>query len=154
MRYFQPSEFAKVAVIVLLARIISGRGKKIVTLWQMLGVMLPTLPLVGLVGGPNRAGAWTMLQSLAAQLAVQCCYTDVKFAFLLRADAADRGDFCRWLPMSAPKMACAWPPAGERKPAPSALHWPPPCACRTAPTMSFLSRRLPCWRGNPSPPHS
>lgn len=55
-------------------------------------------PLVGLVGGPNRAGAWTMLQSLAAQLAVQCCYTDVKFAFLLRADAADRGDFCRWLP--------------------------------------------------------
>ncbi|WP_419047890.1 type VII secretion protein EssC [Gemmiger sp.] len=55
-------------------------------------------PLVGLVGGPNRAGAWAMLQSLAAQLAVQCCYTDVKFAFLLRADAADRGDFCRWLP--------------------------------------------------------
>lgn len=39
-----------------------------------------------------------MLQSLAAQLAVQCCYTDVKFAFLLRADAADRGNFCRWLP--------------------------------------------------------
>lgn len=54
---FQPSEFAKVAVIVLLARIISGRGKKIVTLWQMLGVMLPTLPLVGLVGTNNLSTA-------------------------------------------------------------------------------------------------
>lgn len=54
---FQPSEFAKVAVIVLLARVISGRGKKIVTLWQMLGVMLPTLPLVGLVGTNNLSTA-------------------------------------------------------------------------------------------------
>lgn len=54
---FQPSEFAKVAVIVLLARVISDRGKKIVTLWQMLGVMLPTLPLVGLVGTNNLSTA-------------------------------------------------------------------------------------------------
>lgn len=54
---FQPSEFAKVAVIVLLARVISGRGKKIVTLWQMLGIMLPTLPLVGLVGTNNLSTA-------------------------------------------------------------------------------------------------
>lgn len=41
----------------MLARVISGRGKKIVTLWQMLGVMLPTLPLVGLVGTNNLSTA-------------------------------------------------------------------------------------------------
>lgn len=104
-------------------------------------------PLVGLVGGPNRAGAWTMLQSLAAQLAVQCCYTDVKFAFLLRADAADRGDFCRWLPHVRAENGLRLAACGREEARTV-------CACRTAPTMSFLSRRLPCWRGNPSPPHS
>ncbi len=54
---FQPSEFAKVAVILLLARVISSRLQRIVTLRQMLGVMLLTLPLVGLVGTNNLSTA-------------------------------------------------------------------------------------------------
>jgi len=54
---FQPSEFAKVAVIVLLARLISSRPKKPVTIRQMLVVILPALPLVGLVGTNNLSTA-------------------------------------------------------------------------------------------------
>ena len=54
---FQPSEFAKVAVILLLARVISSRLQRIVTLRQMLGVMLLVLPLVGLVGTNNLSTA-------------------------------------------------------------------------------------------------
>lgn len=54
---FQPSEFAKVAVILLLARMISSRLQRIVTLRQMLGVMLLALPLVGLVGTNNLSTA-------------------------------------------------------------------------------------------------
>ena len=54
---FQPSEFAKVAVIVLLARLISNRTKKPVTLRQMFVVILPALPLVGLVGTNNLSTA-------------------------------------------------------------------------------------------------
>ena len=54
---FQPSEFAKVAVILLLARVISSRLQRIVTLRQMLGVMLLALPLVGLVGTNNLSTA-------------------------------------------------------------------------------------------------
>lgn len=54
---FQPSEFAKVAVILLLARVISSHLQRIVTLRQMLGVMLLALPLVGLVGTNNLSTA-------------------------------------------------------------------------------------------------
>lgn len=54
---FQPSEFAKVAVILLLARVISSRLQRIVTLRQMLGIMLLALPLVGLVGTNNLSTA-------------------------------------------------------------------------------------------------
>lgn len=51
-------------------------------------------PIVGLAGRDARA----MAQSLAAQLAVQCCYTDLKFAFLLRDGDAAPWAFARWLP--------------------------------------------------------
>ncbi len=54
---FQPSDFAKVAVILLLALVISSRLQRIVTLRQMLGVMLLALPLVGLVGTNNLSTA-------------------------------------------------------------------------------------------------
>lgn len=54
---FQPSEFAKVAVIVLLAACISRRAKKMTSLKQMLFVMLLILPIVGLVGTNNLSTA-------------------------------------------------------------------------------------------------
>ena len=54
---FQPAEFAKLAVIVLLSFVISGRMKKITTLKQMFLVMVWILPIVGLVGTNNLSTA-------------------------------------------------------------------------------------------------
>jgi cell division protein FtsW len=54
---FQPSEFAKVAVILLLASVISRRVRKMTSLWQMFLVMLVILPIVGLVGTNNLSTA-------------------------------------------------------------------------------------------------
>lgn len=57
--------------------------------------------LVGLVGGPDLAGARSILQNLVAQIAVQNCYTDVKLVFLYREDQGDdpaKWEYCRWLP--------------------------------------------------------
>lgn len=54
---FQPSEFAKVAVILLLASVISRRVRKMKSLKQMFLVMLLILPIVGLVGTNNLSTA-------------------------------------------------------------------------------------------------
>lgn len=54
---FQPSEFAKVAVILLLASVISRRVHKMKSLKQMFLVMLLILPIVGLVGTNNLSTA-------------------------------------------------------------------------------------------------
>lgn len=57
--------------------------------------------IVGLVGGPDRAGARQILYTLVAQIAAQNCYTDVKLAFSYREDQGDDVNnwaFCRWLP--------------------------------------------------------
>ena len=54
---FQPSEFAKVAVILLLASVISRRVHKMKSLRQMFLVMLLILPIVGLVGTNNLSTA-------------------------------------------------------------------------------------------------
>ena len=57
--------------------------------------------LVGLVGGPDRAGAREILYTLVAQIAAQNCYTDVKLAFSYGEDQGDDAAnwaFCRWLP--------------------------------------------------------
>ena len=54
---FQPSEFAKVAVILLLSSVISRRVRKMKSLKQMFLVMLLILPIVGLVGTNNLSTA-------------------------------------------------------------------------------------------------
>lgn len=58
---FQPSEFAKVALIIFLAWIVTRQGKKIASLKQMFLVILSALPIVGLVGSNNLSTAIIIL---------------------------------------------------------------------------------------------
>ena len=58
---FQPSEFAKVALIIFLAWIVTKQGKKIVKLRTMFLVILSALPIVGLVGSNNLSTAIIIL---------------------------------------------------------------------------------------------
>ena len=58
---FQPSEFAKVAVILLLAHRVSKNVKEIVKLSALAKVMLLILPIVGLVGASNLSTAIIIL---------------------------------------------------------------------------------------------
>ena len=50
---FQPSEFAKVAVILFLACLVTKNAKKMGKLTTLIKVMVPVLPVVGLVGASN-----------------------------------------------------------------------------------------------------
>ena len=58
---FQPSEFAKVALIIFLAWIVTKQGKKIGSLKTMFLVILSALPIVGLVGSNNLSTAIIIL---------------------------------------------------------------------------------------------
>jgi len=58
---FQPSEFAKVALIIFLAWIVTKQGKRIVKLKTMFLVILSALPIVGLVGTNNLSTAIIIL---------------------------------------------------------------------------------------------
>lgn len=58
---FQPSELAKVALIVFLAWIVTKQGKRIVKLKTMILVILSALPIVGLVGTNNLSTAIIIL---------------------------------------------------------------------------------------------
>ena len=58
---FQPSEFAKVALILFLAWIVTRQGKKIVKLKTMFLIILSALPIVGLVGSNNLSTAIIIL---------------------------------------------------------------------------------------------
>ncbi len=58
---FQPSEFAKVALIIFLAWMVTKQGKKIVKLKTMLLVIASALPIVGLVGTNNLSTAIIIL---------------------------------------------------------------------------------------------
>ena len=58
---FQPSEFAKIAVILFLANLIVKRGKKMRKMRELLLVMCSILPIVGLVGASNLSTAIIIL---------------------------------------------------------------------------------------------
>ena len=58
---FQPSEFAKVAVILLLAHVVTRNRKKMGKLRMTFGVMCVVLPIVGLVGTNNLSTAIIIL---------------------------------------------------------------------------------------------
>lgn len=54
---FQPSEFAKVAVILFLAHLVTKNVKKMGSMKTLLKVMISILPIVGLVGASNLSTA-------------------------------------------------------------------------------------------------
>ncbi|MGL6198628.1 MAG: putative lipid II flippase FtsW [Lachnospiraceae bacterium] len=58
---FQPSEFAKVAVIVFLAWLVTRHAKDMAKMRTLLKVMLVLLPIVGLVGASNLSTAIIIL---------------------------------------------------------------------------------------------
>ena len=58
---FQPSEFAKVAVILFLAWLVTRSGRKMGSMKALLGVMVSILPIVGLVGASNLSTAIIIL---------------------------------------------------------------------------------------------
>ena len=58
---FQPSEFAKVAVILFLAWLVTRSGRKMGSMKALLGVMASVLPIAGLVGASNLSTAIIIL---------------------------------------------------------------------------------------------
>ena len=58
---FQPSEFAKIAVILFLANVIIKRGNKMKKMKQLILVMLIVFPIIGLVGASNLSTAIIIL---------------------------------------------------------------------------------------------
>ncbi len=65
------------------------------------GIDLEGNSLIGVVGGERKAGAYQVVYTLAAQLATQNCYTDVKMAFITQDEkynGQDAWSFTEWLP--------------------------------------------------------
>ena len=65
------------------------------------GIDLMKKRLIGIVGGINKSGAMAILYDMAAQIAANNCYTDVKMAFIYeeKTDAnRQKWEFAKWLP--------------------------------------------------------
>lgn len=84
---FQPSEFAKVAVILYLSCVISNQARKMEKFTTLVKVMLPVLPVVGLVGASNLSTAIIILGIAAALVFV----ASPKYAQFLGMGAAAAG---------------------------------------------------------------
>ena len=59
--------------------------------------------IIGIVGGPGKAGAYDVFYDLVAQIAAQNSYTDVKMGFIFSGEGdhekgREKWDFLRWLP--------------------------------------------------------
>ncbi|MBS6395731.1 MAG: type VII secretion protein EssC [Clostridiales bacterium] len=56
--------------------------------------------VLGIVGGPQKRGAYGIVRNLIAQMAVNNCYTDVKMVFVCPegSEARKRWEFAKWLP--------------------------------------------------------
>ena len=62
--------------------------------------------IIGIVGGPGKAGAYDVFYDLVAQIAAQNSYTDVKMGFIFSGEGdhekgREKWDFLRWLPHTA-----------------------------------------------------
>jgi len=65
------------------------------------GVDLEENTLIGVVGGSGKTGAYQVVYNLAAQIATQNCYTDVKLVFIAQNEkynGQDAWSFTEWLP--------------------------------------------------------
>ncbi|MBQ1311361.1 MAG: FHA domain-containing protein [Blautia sp.] len=58
-------------------------------------------PVVGLVGGEGKKGAFSVMRILTAQIAASNCYTEVKLVYIFReeeVESREMVEFARWLP--------------------------------------------------------
>ena len=78
---FQPSEFAKVALIFFLACLVSGNVKTMGKMRTLLKVMIPVLPIVALVGASNLSTAIIIL-GIAAVLIFVASPKYAQFIFM------------------------------------------------------------------------
>ena len=89
---FQPSEFAKVAVILFLASYVTRNVKKMYRMRTLIKVMIVVLPIVGLVGASNLSTAIIIL-SIAVVLIFVASPKYGQFIFLGAAGAGFMGIF-------------------------------------------------------------
>ena len=89
---FQPSEFAKVAVILFLASYVTRNVKKMYRMRTLIKVMIVVLPVVGLVGASNLSTAIIIL-SIAVVLIFVASPKYGQFIFLGVAGAGFMGIF-------------------------------------------------------------
>lgn len=64
-----------------------------------IGIDITNKPLIGIVGGGNKEGAVTIMYNIAAGIAANNCYTDVKMAFIYdENENKEQWEFVKWFP--------------------------------------------------------